>query len=273
MAAPFWLLGDGVTDDVLLRIASFLPTARDLLRLKLTNKRFSEKIIAVGGAAAAPEMLCIADEAARLWLTRCSEHERGWVRCPGLESRLGLMQEVEVFRFTRFARAHADITLCEDGAVATRGEHGEFRAAASSGVMSSGRHFAQFTLLEGQIMFFGAIRPRWDVAGVRAGRPQYADGHCFYSTHNGACFPASRKWQGMEPAKQQGDRVGMLLDLDQGSMTVYKNDVMLGVMQGLAGPFCWAVSAFRGTSARIESVALPAYDQPDQLLPSPLLMQ
>ena len=43
----------------------------------------------------------------------------------------------------------------------------------------------------------------------------------------------------MQPAKT-GDRIGMLLDLDQGSMTVWKNDVRLGVMQGegLSGPLC-----------------------------------
>ena len=54
MATPTCpLLGDGVTDDTLLHIARFLPTAKDLLRLQLTNKRFSTKCIAapsVGGA-------------------------------------------------------------------------------------------------------------------------------------------------------------------------------------------------------------------------------
>ena len=33
-APPCPLLGDGVTDDTLLHIASFLPVARDLLRLQ-----------------------------------------------------------------------------------------------------------------------------------------------------------------------------------------------------------------------------------------------
>ena len=60
----------------------------------------------------------------------------------------------------------------------------------------------------------------------------------------------------------QGDRIGMVLDLDQGSMTVWKNDEQLGVMQaeGLTGPLCWAVllnSGSRGDSARIESAPAP----------------
>ena len=46
MAAPCPLLGDGITDDTLLHIAGFLPTARDLLCLMLTNSRFAAKVIA-----------------------------------------------------------------------------------------------------------------------------------------------------------------------------------------------------------------------------------
>jgi hypothetical protein len=35
----------------------------------------------------------------------------------------------------------------------------------------------------------------------------------------------------------------MLLDLDQGTMTIYKNDKWLGVMAtGLSGEYCWAVA-------------------------------
>ena len=69
----------------------------------------------------------------------------------------------------------------------------------------------------------------------------------------------------MQTAKQ-GDRISMLLDLDQCSMTVWKNDEKLGVMvaEGLSGPFCWAVSLYnQGDSARIESAPLP--DEPAAL--------
>ena len=57
------------------------------------------------------------------------------------------------------------------------------------------------------------------------------------------------------------NRVGLLLDLDQGSMTVYMNDERLGVMvsSGLSGPFCWAVALTDcGDGAGIESAPLPA---------------
>ena len=65
-------------------------------------------------------------------------------------------------------------------------------------------------------------------------------------------------------AREEGDRIGLLLDLDAGSLTVYKNDARLGVMQesGLtdAAGYRWAVVLIsKGDSARIDgdAVALP----------------
>eukprot|EP01043_Picozoa_sp_COSAG02_P079420 COSAG02_NODE_18364_length_943_cov_1.696682_1_plen_163_part_01 len=83
-----------------------------------------------------------------------------------------------------------------------------------------------------------------------------ADGHCFYHPNNGHRFPGNQKWEGMQHAREQGTRIGMLLDLDQGSMTVWKNGEQLGVMQsaGLSGPLCWAVSLPRGATLTIEEV-------------------
>ena len=175
MASPCPLLGDGITDDTLLHIVRFLPTAKDLLRLQLTCPRFAAKVIAapssvIGGgwaAAAVPEMLCLAEEAARRWVAGCSEQERGWVSYRTTESWLGLMHEVGVLRLPlAFGRSHADVTLSENGALATRSgaADGYYRAAASTVVMRSGRHFAQFTVLQG-VPTFGVVRPGWDVEG------------------------------------------------------------------------------------------------------------
>ena len=73
-------------------------------------------------------------------------------------------------------------------------------------------------------------------------------------------FPGAHDWEGMQPAKEEGDRIGMLLDLDQGTMTIYKNDKWLGVMAtGPSGEYCWAVAmCILGESARIDSAPLPA---------------
>ena len=107
-------------------------------------------------------------------------------------------------------------------------------------------------------MFFGVIRPGWDVEG--GVDETNADGHCFYLTHGGQRCPGFEHWEGKQGARA-GDRIGMLFDLDQGSITVFKDDVLMGVMvtEGLSGPLCWAVSLSKqqGPSARIESAPLP----------------
>ena len=68
---------------------------------------------------------------------------------------------------------------------------------------------------------------------------------------------------------KQGDRLGMLLDLDQGSMTMWKGDNKLGVMvaEGLSGPLCWAVSlGAPSRSTRIESAPAPASPTEEELV-------
>ena len=251
-----------MTNDLLIHIASMLTAPTDLVRLQLTCPRFADKV------CGSSEMLSIPEEAARRWVAACSEQERGWVPRRGLESWLGLMHEVGMLRLPLgFGRAHASITLWENGAVATRGVYdGSWRTAASKVVMRSGRHFVQFTVMKGRHMLFGVIRPGWDVEGGH--RAEDVDGHCFYYTTNGRRFPGGHAWEGRQAAKV-GDRIGMLLDLDQGSMTVWKDDVQLGVMpqqaEGLTGPLCWAASLGTqvGDSARIESAAVPAATSED----------
>ena len=109
-------LGDGITDDTLLHIAHFLPTARDLLSLRLSCRRFNIRCIVAPsqpgrGCSGSAEMLCIADEAARLWLAGCSEQKRDWVPRPELESWLCLMRHVDLRVPLACGRAHGAITL------------------------------------------------------------------------------------------------------------------------------------------------------------------
>jgi hypothetical protein len=93
------------------------------------------------------------------------------------------------------------------------------------------------------------------------------DGHCFYRTDDGMRnpHPGDFAWEGMQPA-WEGDCVGMLLDLDQGSMSIWKNGEKRGVMQrdGLSGPLCWAVT-MASSSARIESAAAPISSTEEEL--------
>ena len=211
MAAPCPLLGDGITDDTLLHIASFIPTAKDLLCLQLACPRFAAKVIAApcvgsggaaGAAAAAPEMLSIVEEAGRLWVAGCSAQERGWVPRVELESWLCLMHEVQALLVPlEFGRAHGSITLSEGGAVATRGATNTRRAAASTVAMRSGRHFAQFTLMEGYNVLLGVIRPGWDVEGGQMRRSTTATAST--SRPMGEAAPAVTIGRGCSPRKSR----------------------------------------------------------------------
>jgi hypothetical protein len=79
--------------------------------------------------------------------------------------------------------------------------------------------------------------------------PDHGRDHCcYFNQHQGRREPGYHVWQGMQAADKQSDRIGMLLDLDRGSMTVYKNSERLGVMQAgashlcvLSGEYVWAV--------------------------------
>lgn len=50
-------------------------------------------------------------------------------------------------------------------------------------------------------------------------------------------------WEGVEETEESSFKIGMVLDLDKGTLDVYKNDRRLGtMMSGLAGEYCWVVS-------------------------------
>eukprot|EP01046_Picozoa_sp_COSAG06_P086133 COSAG06_NODE_32759_length_500_cov_3.299252_1_plen_166_part_11 len=163
---------------------------------------------------------------------KCIAQEQGWVPRRGRESWLGLMWEVESLRRGAvFERSNGLITLSEGGSLATRNGHdGGLRTAASKAVMRAGRHYAQFTVVSGEFMFFGVIRPGWGVEGGEDAPNEDAPNVDFYYTGDGSRCPGGHDWEGMQGAMEEGDRIGLLLDLDQGTMTVYKNDERLGVM-------------------------------------------
>ena len=69
--------------------------------------------------------------------------------------------------------------------------------------------------------------------------------------HNGE----DKGWRGQRGCKE-GDTVGLLLDFNRGSLTVYLNDDRLSVMaSGLSGPLCWMATLYTEAEAvRISGV-------------------
>ena len=77
---------------------------------------------------------------------------------------------------------------------------------------------------------------------------------CMYYSHDGSCLSSawessnssrSESWDGMEGFSRVPPpyNIGMLLDLDEGTLSVYNSGRKFGVMKrGLAGHYCWVVA-------------------------------
>ncbi|EJK47380.1 hypothetical protein THAOC_33901 [Thalassiosira oceanica] len=168
--------------------------------------------------------------------------------------------------------------------------------AISGHVMRGGRHFAEFTITSGDENFvnLGVIRPVSYGIVLKANRgrivtpmsvsssykPAVAGGlrsqrtvkwgdsnvHCCtYRCHNGYCHRAdwsnemgNSDWQGRERLRGSGT-IGLLLDLGEGTLSVFKNGLRLGgvMREGLGGEYCWFVSIHSVCTISIARSAAP----------------
>jgi hypothetical protein len=94
--------------------------------------------------------------------------------------------------------------------------------------ITAGKHYWEVELLSDStsLLFIGISRPNLDPTGG------YWGGHCtdgwFMHAQNGSLW-GNGKLSGDEAGDyKQGDRVGMLLDLDNGSLRFFKNGVQHG---------------------------------------------
>ena len=260
-----------LTNDVMVLVAAHL-SVRELGRLACVARRFAlEDSVADPShdpASEEPaEAWSLVQEAARLrWLSHTAEEQQ---RAPRDDKQpwLALLGELErltaPLAFTRAATGY--ITLEHGGAqmvVSSEGFDAEddgWRTAAACAVpMRAGLHFAQFTIVKwsGDYLYLGLVRADWDVEGGTDAED--VPGHCLYCTHDGHRRPGELDWEGMQGC-DEGDQIGMLVDIDAGTLTVYKNGVQLGVMDPSPGApegwrglpadydagacYCWAVSA------------------------------
>lgn len=147
-------------------------------------------------------------------------------------------------------------------------------SAVSSGyVMLAGAHYAEFQITG--TPYVGIVRPMpgldanaykdedkddFSFIGVPSLKPDFlaqksddwgnGDVHaCEYGSFTGEMSWTSwadegdgvlgEHWEGMEGCTT-GDILGMLLNLNKGTLAIYKNSRRLGVMKdGLSGPYCW----------------------------------
>ena len=246
---------------LLAQIASFVGTSRELLNLALTCKSFGRQQPASGLD------LSLAEEVARQVVRSGRNGVEGaritlspYVR--GRTTWLSILRESEgPLKFDKLLGRGIEHPT---GVKTSAKSDGLCTAFASNYVMESGIHYAEF-LFSG-FPYIGISRPmpnlnldsyangdfhffdqslRGDFLAERTDEWGIGDVHaCEYSCDDGLCECTNwaneqemGHWEGADYCKS-GDKIGMTLNLDAGTLTVYKNDRRLDVMvEGLTGSY------------------------------------
>eukprot|EP01052_Picozoa_sp_SAG31_P049719 SAG31_NODE_11019_length_1073_cov_1.766940_2_plen_138_part_01 len=138
--------------------------------------------------------------------------------------------------------------------------------------MADGAHYVEMTLLEkGYGAWMGVVGQGFDAVG--GGEARLSAEGWMLSTSRGYLWHAgleSNKWERQPQAREirQGDVVGLLLDIEQRTLSVYLNGARRGVMVApgmknyrgeavapLVGPLVWAVDVGYGAVVRLEHKA------------------
>jgi hypothetical protein len=143
------------------------------------------------------------------------------------------------------------VTLSEEGALATRAEANArgFEDLVTSGInLMEGRHYWEVEVMHG-CMYIGVARPNLDPTG------HYALSNCtdgfFMFNHNGALYGKGKYMDDGAGRIKTGDRVGVLLDLNDGSILFFKNGVQHGpgyAAGSVTGRVVQAVQFYSGLS-------------------------
>jgi hypothetical protein len=154
-----------------------------------------------------------------------------------------------------------DVVLEENGAVATQLTAGAESLIRSGLELTEDKHYWEVELLLiilGPI-YVGVCRPDLDPSIDYLGREKY--GGWFINTNTGALYGSGKERDAAAGAFKQGDRVGVLLDLDNGSLQFFKNGVPHGpgyAAGSVTGPVVHALRLFWvGQSARLLPDAKP----------------
>ncbi|EJK49073.1 hypothetical protein THAOC_32084 [Thalassiosira oceanica] len=235
-------LGDlsRLNSDLMTTVASFVGASRELLNLALTCKSFGWR---QPGAALD---WSLSEEVARQVVLSGRNDIEGVRRTlpqyvSGRETWLSILHESESedpLKFdTLFGRGIEHQARNRKSVRFTNVDgRGISTAVASNYVMESGIHYAEFQMTAGHPSF-GIVRPiwtNWDEEEEDNVGPWEGDG-------------------------QAGDTTGMLLNLDEGTLTVYKNNRRLDVMKyGLSGPYCWYATLREDSTVAMKSIEPPS---------------
>jgi len=276
-----------VDSSIVIHISSFLGTSHELLNLALACKCFGWR------QPSSTLKWSLVEEIARQ--TVCfSATDDEMSSLPKYVSRattwLSILHRFEhLLVFDVLLGGCIEHTDGNKAAVRGAGDYGDVSTVISSGcVMRSGIHYAEFQI-NGPACI-GIVRP---MPGLDAGAYQdfplrsiscetnlypdflaqrsddWSDGNvhaCDYSCGAEGTMGWTNwddegneelDWDGMEGCGT-GDVLGMLLDLEEGTLTVYKNNRHLGSMKGgLSGPYCWYAEVGRDETVAIRRATRP----------------
>ena len=257
--------------DSLFKIASYIP-ADGLLNLALTRRRFGVAPLSDGDD---DDSLSLVEETARRVVHDVATEEQmnALPRYDGENwlSKYNYLQSLQM-PLTFDQLVGQQIEYVEGNKSCVTNSTPYWATAFSNNIMMAGKHYVSFDADQVPGFVFGVMRPGeamlsaegtplfsgfFDHFTQRKTSRQYNNSVncCMYDSYDGCCYshgwgegsPVRKEWDGMERLSAGSYTIGMLLDLDEGTLSVYKNGRKLGVMKrGLAGQYCWVVSLQRG---------------------------
>ena len=135
----------------------------------------------------------------------------------------------------RWEESGSNIELSGEGLVATKAVQ-DYKSHLVTGgsPMTEGRHYWEVELTAGYDNLVGAVRP-----GLDHDKDHYStNGAHFIGGINGALYGNGKDCADRQGQFAQGDRIGVLLDLDAGWMRLYRNGERCGpgFTEGVTGP-------------------------------------
>ena len=256
-----------VDKDLVARIASFLGESRELLNVALTCKSFGWR-----RPTSAPDWSFVEEVARQGVCSRATEDEMSslpqYVR--GTTTWLSILHRYEHLLLFDVLLGRSIEYRNGDKTTVHNATNWICTAVSSHYVMRSGTHYAEFQITGTPDL--GIVRPMpnldagafgdygffvgdiedfypaflaqrsdgWGACNIHA--CQYSCGHGVVEWTDWNDYYPIENYEGMDDCNS-GDTVGMLLNLEEGTLTVYRNNRRLGVLKdGLAGSYCWYVT-------------------------------
>ena len=146
------------------------------------------------------------------------------------------------------------VLLSEGGAVATQTVNAKWSLTTTGTELTEGQHYWEVELLSKNtgIILIGISRPNLDPRGEYFGR-ECTDGWFIFAAY-GDLYGNGKEREDAAGEYKQGDRVGVLLDLDNGSLRFFKNGVEHGPgypAGSVTGPVVHAVQMYCSDIVRL----------------------